>query len=108
MSEKAKLRAGENSPCYGRKLTEEQKRKISESVKGFKHSEETKAKMRGLHSGEKHHACRAIICVTNGEYFEYIKKAADKYNIQRSNIIKCCKGERKTAGGLAWRYANEC
>lgn len=28
-------------------------------------------------------------------------------SINNSNIIQCCKGKRKTAGGFIWRYANE-
>lgn len=27
--------------------------------------------------------------------------------INNSNIIQCCKGKRKTAGGFKWRYSNE-
>lgn len=28
-------------------------------------------------------------------------------NINNANIISCCKGERKSAGGFLWRYADE-
>lgn len=27
--------------------------------------------------------------------------------IHKNNIMKCCKGEQKTAGGYIWRYADE-
>lgn len=43
----------------------------------------------------------------NNEYLkEYssIKEAETTENIPHSNIIKCCKGKRKTAGGYIWRY----
>ncbi len=108
MREKARLRVGENHPCYGVGKTEEQKRKISESLKGHKHTEETKAKMRGIHSGDKHPMCKPVVCIETGEYFEYTQKAADKYQIQRTNIVSCCAGRRKKAGGYTWRYADEC
>lgn len=106
MSEKAKLRVGERHHNYGVKMSEEQKRKISEALRGFKHSEETKEKLRGIHAGEKHPQCRAVICVETGETFEYIRKAAQKYNIAPPNIVKCCKGERAKAGGFSWRYVD--
>lgn len=107
MSEKAKLRIGEKHPNYGVRMSEEQKRKLSEVVKGFKHSEEAKAKMRGIHSGENHPNARAVICIETGEKFECMNTAAKKYNIQLPNLVKCCKGERKKAGGYKWRYADE-
>ena len=43
----------------------------------------------------------------NGNYIaEYlsIKIAARENNISDSNIIKCCKGQRKTAGRYIWKY----
>lgn len=107
MSEKAKLRVGEKNHNYGVKMSEEQKKKISEKVKGFKHSEETKEKMRGIHSGKNHPLARSVICIDTGEIFECMREATRKYNIQPSNIVKCCKGERKKTGGHEWRYADE-
>lgn len=29
------------------------------------------------------------------------------YNINHANIISCCKGKRKSAGGYKWRYTND-
>ena len=34
-------------------------------------------------------------------------EACNFYNIQSSNVIKCCKGERSTACGFVWRYRGE-
>ena len=36
-----------------------------------------------------------------------IRDAERKTNIVRSNIMKCCKGKYKSAGGFIWRYKNE-
>ena len=36
------------------------------------------------------------------------KEASKITGICSSNIMRCCKGERKTAGGYIWRYANDC
>ena len=50
---------GEKNPNYGKTLSEETKRKISEAQKGKSHSEETKRKisetMKGKYCGEKNH-----------------------------------------------------
>lgn len=32
------------------------------------------------------------------------KEASLETKIQKSSIIRCCKGERKTAGGYKWKY----
>lgn len=36
------------------------------------------------------------------------KEASKITGISCSNIMRCCKGERKTAGGYIWRYADDC
>lgn len=33
-----------------------------------------------------------------------ILEASIKTGVQKQNICKCCKGERKTAGGFIWKY----
>lgn len=39
--------------------------------------------------------------------FSTVREASKKYNIQETNIVKCCRGKIKTAGGYVWRYVNE-
>ena len=45
-------RSGENNPFYGKKHTEESKRKMSETKKGTKLSDETKEKLKEKISGK--------------------------------------------------------
>lgn len=33
-----------------------------------------------------------------------IKEVKKQFNIYDSNLIACCKGKRKTAGGYKWKY----
>lgn len=41
---------------------------------------------------------KAIICLTTNRVFESQSAAARYYGVQQSNISKCLKGERKSAG----------
>ena len=54
---------------------------------------------------------KKVICITNGEIFGSAKKASEKYNINHSDICKCCRGKLKSAGKhpitkekLVWEY----
>lgn len=112
----------------GRKLSEESKQKMSESQKakwsdefreewsikmsgerngmyGKHHSEESKEKMRDKKQGKK------VIQYDKQNHiikeWDYIIDAEKELNIDRSSIIRCCKGKVKTAGGFIWRYSNE-
>tara|TARA_R110000803_G_scaffold168326_1_gene231451 strand:+ start:73 stop:687 length:615 start_codon:yes stop_codon:yes gene_type:complete len=50
-----KIKCGTKTPVsLGDKLTDETKRKISESHRGMKHSDETKEKLSKIRTGEKH------------------------------------------------------
>ena len=46
-----------------------------------------------------YNGCSALI-------FPGIKEASKATMVNRGNIISCCKGKRKTAGGYSWRYAS--
>ena len=70
----------------------------------------------GLHKaiiGKNHYRSKKVLCTTTGESFGCIGDAERKYNINRGNICRCCRGERKSAGKLptgeklVWRYAEE-
>lgn len=80
------------------KPTQQTRNKISKSRKG-------------KCAGTDHFGCRKIICITTGEMFDCIEYAVKKYKIPNTNIIKCCKGERKSAGKhpitkekMIWKY----
>ena len=81
----------------GKVLTEEHKNKMSESTKGSKNPR-----------------ARKVQCITTKEIFNCIKEAEDFYDIAGTDITKCCRGKRKSAGKhpvtgekLKWRYIDD-
>ena len=47
----------------------------------------------------------------NGNFIKEFKTVTDaeiELGIDHSNIIKCCKGKRYTAGGFVWKYSELC
>lgn len=107
-------RCGENNPMYGKHHLEESKEKISKATRerfknpenhpmyGKHRSEKTRKKLSEVNKGK-------IILQFNKniqliKIWSRIKQAADTLNICRANIIKCCVGKLKTAGGYQWYY----
>lgn len=72
-------------------------KRISEAMKGKKHSEETKRKMSETHS-------KKVLCLETNEVFESARDAQRKTGIFRSNISSACLGKLKTTGGYHWQY----
>lgn len=116
----------------GRKLSKETIEKLRSIKRGYKLNEETKKKISEKKSGRtwsqaerdalaKHleklhemtlpklHESRKIkvINVDTYEIFESAKGAGRNVNRNSGNIIRCCKGERKTCGGFHWKYYEE-
>jgi hypothetical protein len=66
--------------------------------------------MKGIHSGENHHAHRAINQYSlSGEFIKtwpYARLASAELNISASGICSCCKNypRCKSAGGFIWKY----
>lgn len=100
------------------KNTDEIKKKISESHKDKILSEDTKKKLREQKLGEKNPMfnkkpvnCRKVIQFNlNNKIIKVwndIHEAEKELKIFHSNIIKCCKKERNTAGNYIWRYYDE-
>ena len=82
-----------------------------EKLKNRVFSMETKQKMKLNHAdvtGAKNPSARPIIQMSmNGEIIErypFARLAAQKYNLDLSTIIKCCKGRNKSCGGYRWAY----
>lgn len=50
---------------------------------------------------------KMIVMFDDGQdlcYFFSVKGASEELHTSRTNIIRCCKGIRKTASGYHWRY----
>ena len=95
------LLKGENNPFYGKKHSEEAKKKIGQAN-------------RGKLAGEKSPHAKKVICITTGEIFETITIGANKYNYSYSNISANCTGRTKSAGKhpitgerLVWKYYSD-
>ena len=88
-------RYGENNPNFGKKWTEEQKRKISESLKG-------------KFAGENHPMARKIICLNDSKIFNTRKECAEYYKLTEATIRNICKGiTKKSRTGLVFMYYDE-
>lgn len=60
-----------------------------------------------------YHRKERILTLRNNLYGNFIKSwKGSKYamvelGIWNTNIVKCCKGERKTTGGYIWKYGDK-
>ena len=97
---------GHKPPCFtaetrerlrlantGKTMSDEVKSKISSKLTGITRTDETKQKMSDNHAN-KH----PVFCPQLNEYFNTMSDVTEKYGIPRSNIDKCIKGQRKSAG----------
>lgn len=113
----------------GKKQSEETKQKRSKALmgrKGVLHTEiwkqEHSKRMQGKNNpmyenhklaGKNNPNAIKVICLNTLEVFDYIKQVTEKYNIDSSDITKCCKGKLKSCGKdingnkLHWMYYDE-
>lgn len=91
------------------------------SHSGCKHSSETREYLRQINLGDNNPRRREkikeivankpktkqVYCVDLDKVFSSIQQAADLFGIEASNISKCCKGMRHTAGKMHWKYINK-
>ena len=83
--------SGKNNGMYGRRHTDEAKRKVSQANKG-----------RISHRRNRNR----VYCVELNTEFIDATDAGRMLKIDSSAILKCCRGERKTCGGYHWRFIN--
>lgn len=99
---------GEGNGMYGKHLSLDHRRKISEAEKGRHLSEEHKAKI----SGANNYLAKKVAQydINTGKLiavWECMTQAAKANNIHGSRVSACCRHERKTAGGYRWEYISE-
>ena len=78
-------RRGEKHHFFGKKLSEESKKKMSQSAIGRKMSEETRKKC----SGANNHGSVKCVCVTTGKVFDSVLDAAKYYGFNDRTVTHC-------------------
>ena len=107
---------GDKNHHYGKKFSKEHRYKLSVSHKGYKHTEEQKQKisnslkgrispMKGRKSPFAKKVCQYSIEGTFLKEYRSIMEAEEKLKI--SHISEACRGKQKTAGGYVWKYKVE-
>lgn len=114
----SEINRGENNPMYGKKISEETKKKISESLEGHEVLEETKKKISESNKGkvksenhknklrDSHEKKKVVQLSLNGEFIKVWESTREpnKEGFDHRHIIKCCKGKSKTHKGYKWMY----
>ena len=80
------------------KLTEETKKKLSETRK------------RKFASGEiqpNRHGMKCVLCVETGIIYESISEAARQNSLNKANLSKCCQGKVPRCGKKHWKFVSD-
>lgn len=118
--------SGENNPFYGKKLSEEHRQNVINSIIGRKHSEETKKKQSEAHKGDKHylygkkanpntiealkkantgsisHNAEKVIDIITLCIFDSVKRASVFYEINYHTLHGYMKGKSKNKTNLIY------
>lgn len=108
-TEERRIAQGERSKKYsithgkrgGWKCSEDFKRKRREYMATFKHSEETKNKLKQARAN----VSKKVICVDNNILFSSTKEAARFANTSPTNVRAVLIGKYKKTKGLSFKYA---
>lgn len=93
----------------GKIIPVEQRRKISESMKNNPYRISEESHLKSSEVLKKKLSRRVLQLDLEGNAIKEwpsIKEAARTLNICDRDIIRVCKGERKTRGGYVWKYIN--
>lgn len=114
--------SGKNNPMYGRKMSEEHKRKLIEASRnavrekpvgeknnfyGKSHTEETKRKISESRIGSKNVRAKKVLCIETNITYGCVRDAYRETGVHFSSISKCCLGVTHSAGGYHWKYVEE-
>lgn len=112
---------GNQNQVFSKESIEKRARKI----RGIPRDKETRDKISNSHKGKektKEHIDNIRTSIIkkqgrpvlqyslDGEFikeWEYLAKAADYYNVDRSSLMRCCQGKFKKSAGFVWKYKDE-
>jgi len=98
------IKVGKDHPNYGRKFSDEVRKKISDSLKGRIRSEEHCKKISQNKSGNKHHAAKPVNIYTKDGTLVAENVTIGEFSrlngISGSNLHRTMKNEGYTAGGF--------
>lgn len=49
---------------------------------------------------------KSILCIETGKIYPSTMEAERQTGVNRANVISCCRGRYKTAGGYHWKYCD--
>lgn len=97
-AQKERLSCPENNPMYGRHHTQESREKIGQATKERALNTDWRQKVSNAVSGKNHANLHPVYCPELDEYFWGAQEVENKYGILATNVLRCCRGERKHAG----------
>ena len=94
----------ENKPCIDHINTDRSDNRV-ENLRWVTHKENCNNDLTRKNSGNKA-VCkrRKVICIETGVIYNSIIEVERQLGILHSDICKCCKGTRDTAGKFHWQY----
>ncbi|GAA0104254.1 hypothetical protein UT300013_08760 [Paraclostridium sordellii] len=101
-----KSREGKNNPMFGRPITDEHRKRLSESHKGFKFSEERREKLKERLLKNPPNK-KSVICLNNGKIYNSGAEAERELNLPRCKVSDVCRGTRKHTKGYKFKYLTE-
>lgn len=118
---KEKIRKANKGKSYhagywkGKKLSNEHRKKLSDSHKGQKNiiSEKTKIKISNSLKGHevsketRLKISKKVICIDNNKIYSSLKEASEKTGISYKGISACCNGRNKSIYNTHWEFLKE-
>lgn len=80
---------------------------ISAIQLGKKASEQTRKRMQAAHMGQKAYNARQVLCLNTGTIYGSTGEAARVLGLVQSSISAVCLGNRKSTGGLTFKYVDK-
>lgn len=96
----SKSQSGENNHNFGKTMSEEQKKKLSHSIKMWyaTHENPQKGKKRPNLSGGLSPMAHKVMCLNTQKVYDTMKVAAESCGVSASGISLCCSNEAQYAG----------